>query len=216
MAKVLIVDDDAEFRENLYEILADSGYQVELAPSGAAALKTCGNNRFDIILLDLIMPGTPGTVALSDFKRASPGSKIIMITAFATIENAVEAMKRGASDFITKPFKINDLLTVIRRVLEEAKFRRNTRDLNFDFVLSSLASPIRRQIMRAIQQHSRMRLMEITRHLEIEDHTKVVFHLRNLKEAGMIDQDDDKFYLLTSEGSNALECLDTIEGYLAR
>jgi DNA-binding NtrC family response regulator len=215
MIKILVVDDDAEFRENLYEILADAGYQVELAPSGAAALKACDTEKFDIILLDLIMPGTPGNVALSEFRKASPSASIIMITAFATIENAVEAMKRGACDFLTKPFKINELLTIIRRVLEEAKFKRNTRDINLDFVLSSLANPIRRQIMRAIFLHSRMRLMEITRHLEVDDHTKVVFHLRNLREAGMIAQDDEKFYNLTTEGNNALACLDTIEVHFA-
>jgi DNA-binding NtrC family response regulator len=215
MAKILIVDDDVELRENLYEVLADAGYEVELAPSATVALKVCGRDIFDIILLDLIMPGTPGNVALSEFRKASPGSKIIMITAFATIENAIEAMKRGASDFLPKPFKINDLLTIIRRVLEEVKFKRNTRDLNLDFVLNSLANPIRRQIIRAIQHHSRMRLMEITRHLEIDDHTKVVFHLRNLRDTGMIEQDDEKFYNLTTEGNNALNCLDTIEGYLS-
>jgi DNA-binding NtrC family response regulator len=215
MAKLLIVDDDAEFRQNIYEILVEAGYQVEMAPSGAEALKRSAKVFFDLILLDLIMPGIPGNVAISDFQKTSPGSRIIMVTAFATIENAVEAMKRGASDFLCKPFKINDFLTLVRRVLEEARFDHNSKDLNLDNVLSSLANPIRRQILRAIRKYSRMRLMEITRELQIDDHTKVVFHLRKLKESGIIDQDLDKTYLLTNEGSNALACVDSFEKYLA-
>jgi DNA-binding response OmpR family regulator len=215
MAKILLVDDDAEFRENLNEILSDAGYEVEMAPTGREALKVCGTNEFDVILLDLIMPETPGNVILSEFRKLSPASSIIMITAFATIENAVEAMKRGASDFITKPFKVSELLIVIRRALEEAKFRRNKKELDMDYVLNSLANSIRRNILWALREHSRMRLMEITRYLGVEDHTRVVFHLRNLKEVGLIDQDGEKAYFLSQEGNNVMGCLGILHAHLS-
>jgi DNA-binding response OmpR family regulator len=211
MTRILIIDDDAEFRDNLAEILQEAGYEVEWAPTSAEAIKTCARNYFDIILLDFIMPGTYGDIALAELKKVSPGSRIIMITAFATIENAVNAMKRGASDFISKPFKVDELLTVIRRVLEEASLTRNSVDLNLDMILGSLANPIRRHILWAIRNQTRLRLMEITRQLEVEDHTKIIFHLRNLKEAGIIEQDDEKGYSLTPKGRNILDCLGTLE-----
>ncbi len=211
MKKILIVDDDAEFRLNLTEVLTGAGYQTESAASAKEAIAGSEAGEFDIILLDFMMPKINGIDSLLTLRRVRPKAKVIMITAFATVENAVDAMKRGASDYISKPFKIETLLTTIRRVLEEAKFEACVNNLDFDRTLSSLANPIRRNIIKLLHVRGNMRLMEITRELGIDDHTKVVFHLKLLKEAGIIEQDTDKSYSLAKEGTKTIDCLEMLE-----
>lgn len=214
MKKILIVDDDPEFRSNLTEVLTGAGYRTESAASAKEAIGRCETERFDVILLDFMMPKMNGIDSLLTLKRAQPKAKVIMITAFATVENAVDAMKKGASDYISKPFKIEALLTTIRRVLEEAKFEVCVNKLDFDRTLSSLANPIRRNIIKLLQVRGNMRLMEMTRELEIDDHTKVVFHLRLLKEAGIIEQNREKSYFLSKEGTKTIDCLRMLENNL--
>lgn len=214
MKKILIVDDDAEFRLNLTEVLTGAGHQTESAASAKEAIARSEAGEFDIILLDFMMPKMNGIDSLLTLKRVQPKAKVIMITAFATVENAVYAMKRGASDYISKPFKIEALLTTIRRVLEEAKFEASANNLDFDRTLSSLANPIRRNIIKLLHARENMRLMEITRELGIDDHTKVIFHLKLLKEAGIIEQDKGKSYCLAKEGTKTIDCLRMLENYL--
>ncbi len=214
MKKILIVDDDAEFRSYLVDILEGEGYRTESAASAKEAIALGEAEEFDIVLLDFMMPKMSGIDALLELRKQRPRTKVIMITAFATVENAVDAIRKGASDYIAKPFKIHDLLTTVRRVLEEAKFEESIKKLDFDQALSSIASPIRRSILKLMQTREHVRLMEITRELGIEDHTKVVFHLRILKEAGIIEQDSEKTYSLTPEGMKTLDCLKTMENML--
>ncbi len=214
MNRILIVDDDAELRENLSEVLKEAGYHTEGASSGKEAVEKCGSGEFDVVLLDFMMPKMSGIETLIELRRVSSRTKIIMVTAFATVENAVDAIKKGASDYISKPFKIDELLTTVRRVIEEAKFEEDIKNLDLDHTLNSLSNPIRRRVIRMLNDRSRMRLMEITRELEIEDHTKVVFHLKMLKESGIVTQDEDKAYTLTKEGEKTLDCLRILEDYL--
>jgi DNA-binding response OmpR family regulator len=216
MKKILIVDDDAEFRSNLIEVLKDEEYETDSASSAAEALAKSGEREFDIILLDFMMPGMSGIDALRELRKQCPRTKVIMITAFASIENAVNAIRKGASDYISKPFKINELLTTVRRVLEEAKFEEGLRNLDLSQTLNSIASPIRRNILKLLQTEGPMRLMEITRKLDFDDHTKVVFHLKILKEAGIIEQDREKVYSLSTEGVNTLNCLKTMKQMLLK
>lgn len=213
--KILIVDDDLELRINLSEILKGEGYGVDAAASAQEALEKMRAGEFAVVLLDFMMPKMSGMDALVEIRRLRPRSKVIMLTAFATIENAIEAVKKGASDYITKPFKIPELLTTVRRALEEARFEEDIKTIDVDHALSSLSSPIRRNILKLLVAGGPMRLMEMTRELGIEDHTKVVFHLKILKEAGIIEQDQEKTYLLTKEGARTVECLKTMEAYLS-
>lgn len=214
MKKILIVDDDAEFRATLKEILTEAGYRTESAASAKQAIAKSEAEEFDIILLDFMMPKMNGLDALIALQKVRPRTKVIMITAFATVENAVDAIKKGASDYISKPFKIEAILTTIRRVLEEAKFEMCVKKLDFDRTLSSLANPIRRNIIRLLHVRGNMRLMEMTRELGIDDHTKVVFHLKFLKEAGIIEQDGEKTYALSREGTKTIGCLQLLESNL--
>jgi DNA-binding response OmpR family regulator len=215
MRKILIIDDDAELRGNLSEILTGARYHPEEAASGKEALEKAASGDFDIALLDLMMPGMSGTETLAELRRISPKTKVIMITAFATVNNAVDAIKSGASDYISKPFKIEELLMTIKRVIEEARFEAQGTKLEIDYTLSSLANPIRRNILRLLCSRNTMRLMEITKELDIEDHTKVVFHLKMLKESGIIEQDRERSYRLTEEGQKTLNCLKILENYLS-
>ncbi|NQU63471.1 MAG: response regulator [SAR324 cluster bacterium] len=215
MNQILVVDDDAEFRENLVEILKNAGYEPETAASGKEALEKAATVRFEIILLDFMMPELNGIEALTELRRISPKSKIVMITAFASIDNAISAIKKGASEYIAKPFKIEELLMTIRQLLEELKFEDGIMKLEMEGALSSLANSIRRAIIRLLHSRNCMRLMEITRELNIQDHTKVIFHLKSLRESGIIDQNEDKAYILTQEGDKMLECLGILDNYLA-
>ena len=215
MKKVLIVDDDAELRSTLSEILKGAGYHIDEASSGKEAIEKIVSKDFDIALLDLMMPKMNGIETLTELKKITPKTKVIMITAFATVENAVDAIKKGASDYISKPFRIEELLTTIRRVIEEGRFEEGITKLDLDYTLSSLANPIRRNILRLLQSRKSMRFMKIVRELDIDDHTKVVFHLKVLKESGIIEQDKDKSYSLTEEGERILSGLKILENYLS-
>jgi len=214
MKKILIVDDDRELREHLAEVLKEGGYRTKSAASAEEAYEKLSSEDFDIVLLDYMMPKQSGIDALYQIKRLMPKTKVIMITAFASVENAIDAIKKGASDYISKPFKIDNLLLTIRRVLEEAKFEEGIKKLDIDRTLSTLANPIRRNILKLLRDREDIHLMEITRDLGIEDHTKVAFHLKMLKEADIIDQNQGRAYFLTKEGLRMIECLRILERYL--
>jgi DNA-binding NtrC family response regulator len=215
MNNILIVDDDQELRTNLKEVLVREGYITDLAKDGSEALDMVKDRDFDLILLDLVMPGLSGMETLLLLHRQKPQCKVVLMTAFSTIENAVEAMRRGAADYLTKPFKSVDLLTTVRRVLEEAKFKECQVALNMDGTFNSLANLIRRQILQMLVANKRLRFMDITRGLGIDDHTKVNFHLKVLKENGLLAQDAQKFYQLTAEGEKITQCMTVVINHLA-
>jgi CheY-like chemotaxis protein len=206
-SRVLVVDDDDELRENLAELLGDNGFEAELAENGAAALARLSAAEFDLVLLDLVMPGMTGMETLAAIRQRFPATKVVMLTAFATVDNAVEAMRKGAEDYLAKPFRIDELLVTIRRILEEARFLECRTLLDIDGTFNCLANTLRRDILHLIDREKRIRFMDIVRQLGISDHTKVNFHLKTLKDAGLIRQDAKKHYLLSGEGERLVECL---------
>jgi DNA-binding NtrC family response regulator len=212
--KVLIVDDEKEFRTYLSEAVIAAGYETQQAASGREAVDKATDEDFDVVLLDLIMPKMSGSDVLVELRRVSPRSRVIMITAFASIENAVDAIKRGATDYLSKPFKIDELLTRMKRALEEARVELSAEKGDFDHILGSLSNPIRRAIIQMLSLRNTMRLMDLVRELNISDHTKVLFHLKILKEAGVIEQGPDKLYFLANQGKKTLVCLQVLEKHL--
>jgi DNA-binding NtrC family response regulator len=214
--QILIVDDDLELQEKLVEILIQANYQPDTAASVKEALEKIERKHYKIVLLDYMLPDVSGLEALSRLKRISPKTKVIMITAFASIENAVDAIKKGACEYVTKPFRIDELLSLIKQVLEELRFEEGIKKLQLDDTLNSLANSIRRKTIRMLQLQEQMRLMEITRELGIQDHTKVIFHLRSLRESGIIDQTETKSYFLTQAGKKIHECLSILDNYLEK
>ncbi|MBF0343160.1 MAG: response regulator [Nitrospirae bacterium] len=215
MKKILIVDDEMEIRDDLSEILKDSGYFVEKAVSGDDALLKVNEQDFDIILLDLMMPGMPAMDALNEIRKILPKVKIIIITAYSTIGSAIESIKRGASDYVSKPFRIEELLSIISCAVEESKFEQDILDLDFDSLLYSIINPIRRRILKMLDINKKLRFIDILDELGMkEDHQKVVFHLRMLKNADIVEQNKDKSYTMTREGEMVFKSLIMFEKYL--
>lgn len=213
--KILIVDDDVELGAHLVKILTDAGYQNDAATSCSEALEKMIAGDYDLILLDMIMPQVRGADCLVELKKSNPRSQIIVLTAFATIKNAVDVIRKGASDYMAKPFKMDELLMTIKRVLEEASFEKRSGKRDFHGILSSLSNPIRSEMIRMLHIRKKVRLIEITRELDIEDRTKVLFHLRKLQDSGIVEHDRDNVYSLTSAGERSLECLNVLERYLS-
>lgn len=213
--KILIVDDDDDLRENLVEILKSETYITTAASTATEAIKIQKKSYFDVILLDYMMPEVSGLDALCELKSTNPKTKVIMITAYGTIDIAVDAIKRGASEFITKPFKIESLLALIEQVIEEPKFEDGIKKLKMEETLSSLSNAIRRKILHLLDAHDTMRLMEIAREVEIEDHTRVLLHLNFLRESKLISQNQEKSYHLTTEGQKALNSLLLLNKHLS-
>lgn len=213
--RILVVDDDLELRENLAEVLANNGFEVAVAASGEEALTRLAGAEFRVVLLDLVMPGMGGMAALAAIRQDFPKTKVVMLTAFATVDNAVAAIRKGAEDYLAKPFRVDELLVTVRRILEEAKFIEARTCLNIDETFSCLSNTLRRDIIRLIHRETRIRFMDIVRMLQVGDHTKVNFHLRILKDAGLICQDGKKLYQLTDEGARLVACLNVLVQNLA-
>jgi len=207
MTRILVVDDDAELRETVSEVLRGEGIEVSSVGGAEKALELLVDPGFDLILLDLIMPGMGGMTAVPLIKKRSPKTRIIMISAFSTVSNAVEAMRLGADDYLTKPFKIEDLLTAVLKNIEEARLSRCRTVLDVDGAFNSLSNATRRQIIEVLKENQSMRFMEIARNLGIEDHTKVNFHLKVLKESDVITQDKNRAYILSDFGQRLSECM---------
>ncbi|UCB43639.1 MAG: response regulator [Dehalococcoidales bacterium] len=117
MKPILIVEDEAIMRESLKDWLKDGGYQVETAEEGSEALKTIEEHDFGVVVLDLRLPGKDGLEVLREAKERRPQLKGIIITAYPSVETAVEAMKIGAVDYMPKPFDLNEMEKLIRETL---------------------------------------------------------------------------------------------------
>jgi len=117
MKPILIVEDEAIMRESLRDWLTDAGYQVETAEEGEEALKIIGEQDFSVAILDLKLPGKDGIEVLREAKEKRPQLKGIIITAYPSVQTAVEAVKEGAIDYLPKPFDLNDLEKLIRETL---------------------------------------------------------------------------------------------------
>ncbi|MBI2155262.1 MAG: sigma-54-dependent Fis family transcriptional regulator [Candidatus Rokubacteria bacterium] len=122
-ARILVVDDERSMREVLFSMLKKEGYDVTVADGGEAAIEAVRREPFDAIITDVRMPKVDGLQVLRAIKELSPDTMVIMITAFGSSETAVEAMKLGAYDYITKPFKYDEVTLNIRRALERKRLR---------------------------------------------------------------------------------------------
>ena len=119
--RLLIVDDDDSLREFLEIFLGKEGYKVESADSAESALEMVKNNKFNLVITDVKMPGMDGVELLKKLKAIDANMPVILITAFASLDTAVDAMKEGAWDYLTKPFKIEELREVIENALSSTQ-----------------------------------------------------------------------------------------------
>jgi DNA-binding NtrC family response regulator len=129
MARILIVDDEKSIRAALRDILEYEGYEVEEAKDGEEGLNMILKNSYDVALCDIRMPKLEGLEVLLKAGEAGRSTQFIMVSAYGNVENAVEATKRGAYDFITKPPDLNRLLVSVRNAIEKSKLVAETVDL---------------------------------------------------------------------------------------
>jgi two-component system response regulator PilR (NtrC family) len=126
---VLVIDDEEIMREILEALLAREGYEVRLAASGAEGLDIARSAPVDVAIVDVMMPGMNGLDVLDEIKKIDEDIAVIMITAFASVETAIAAMKRGAFDYVTKPFKNDEVLVVVGNAVERVRLVAENRAL---------------------------------------------------------------------------------------
>jgi two-component system response regulator PilR (NtrC family) len=129
MARILVADDERSMREFLEILLSKDGHEVFVAESAPKALAVAAEQEVDLVITDLRMGQTSGLDVLAGIKKTKPEIEVIMITAFATAENAIQAMKLGAYDYIVKPFKVDELNVVIQKALEKRALVAENREL---------------------------------------------------------------------------------------
>jgi len=122
--KILVADDEQSMREFLDIMLKKEGYKVSLASNGEEVAKLVENDLFDLVLMDIRMPKLDGISALKKIKANTPETIVIMITAYASADTAIKAMKEGAYDYITKPFKVEEIKLIIKNALEKKNLQK--------------------------------------------------------------------------------------------
>ncbi|MEM3742401.1 MAG: response regulator [Nitrososphaerota archaeon] len=202
MTKILIVDDDETICSTLKELLERYEFKVKLAYNAWSALEILQEENFDVVVADLLLTGMNGIDLLNTIKRTSPNTVVIIITAYGSIPSAVEAIKKGASDYICKPFRVEDLVIAIKRALAEAK----SRSLN-EHIFSCLSHELRREILVLLTEKRSLKFSELVKILQVDDPPRLSFHLRVLKKMGLITQDKSKSYRITAFGIEAVKLL---------
>ena len=137
--RILVVDDEANVVYSIIEKLQKEGFEAQGVGNGAEALELYKAERFDLVLTDLKLPGIDGMEVLKAIMEYDPEALVVMITAFGTVDIAIEALKSGAQEFITKPFDLNSLVAKLRTILEQQNdkmVRGNLRDLGLASIIS--------------------------------------------------------------------------------
>src|SRR5436305_12013092 len=128
-ARILVVDDEALIRDTLAEYLTQEGFAVDACASGEEALELAAGRRFDVALCDVQLPGMDGIELLERLLKLSPQTFVLLVTAFATVENAVEAFQRGDHDYLMKPVLLDEELGKVRRMLRYRDLYQQNQDL---------------------------------------------------------------------------------------
>jgi len=123
-AKILLVDDEVVFTNNMSKLLIRRGYQVKAVNSGDEAIRALMDNLFDVMVLDLKMPGLDGIATIREMRKLGLFTEVLILTGHGSIDLALEALKMGAYDYVTKPCEIADLVSKIEAAFE----RRNTKE----------------------------------------------------------------------------------------
>ncbi|MGB0807237.1 MAG: response regulator, partial [Salibacteraceae bacterium] len=129
MSKVLIIDDERPIRNSLRDILEYEKLKIQEATNGIEALELISKTAFDLILCDIKMPGMDGIELLTKIQKSHPEVPVIMISGHGNVETAVDALKKGAYDFIEKPIDLNRLLVTVRNALDRASLVAETKTL---------------------------------------------------------------------------------------
>ncbi|HEY6332910.1 MAG TPA: sigma-54 dependent transcriptional regulator, partial [Blastocatellia bacterium] len=139
MKSILVIDDDLETCEFLAEIFSEEGWRVTSSQTADSALENVRGNNFDLIVSDINLEGRVNGIALlKEFKKLSPSSQVILISGFGTLETAVEAVREGAFDYISKPFNVNEVVATARRALKDRDVERPAATLVKDYAEAGL------------------------------------------------------------------------------
>jgi two-component system response regulator PilR (NtrC family) len=150
---ILVVDDEAASRESLADVLTEEGYDVSSAPDGQAAVEMLEGSEFDVVITDLRMPGLDGVGVLRMARKLCPQTLVLLMTAHASVETAVEALRQGAHDYMIKPLVFDDVLAKVSRLLERRELAwqiqslRREVEARYDFDNLIGESPAMRRIM---------------------------------------------------------------------
>ncbi len=138
MHNILIVDDESSIRQSLAEVLEDEGYAAAQAESGEACLETLRKRAFDVVLLDIWLPGIDGLETLGRIREIDSAPEVIMISGHGTIETAVRATKLGAYDFLEKPLSLDKTLILVKNAVDAKRMREENRDLKQKLIPKSV------------------------------------------------------------------------------
>ena len=141
-AKILVIDDDAVARELLADALKKDGYEVESFSNGSDALARGQQATFDLVLTDIRMGTVDGLTVLREFKRFSPDTSIVLLTAFGSLEGAIEGIKQGAFDYLAKPFRKEEVKLVVQRALDHCKLVRENKRFRVELKEKEEWSPL--------------------------------------------------------------------------
>ena len=158
---ILVVDDEPLIRETLEEYLTQEGYQVSTCASGEQALELAAEQFFEVVLCDVQLPGLDGIETLERLLQVTPQSFVLLVTAYATVENAIEAFQRGAHDYLMKPIVLDEVSAKLRRILEYRSVlqenlwlrRELHREYDFDHIVGR--SPAMKQVFEMVRRLAR-------------------------------------------------------------
>jgi two-component system response regulator FlrC len=143
--RLLVVDDELFIRELLCEYFAKLGYIVKAADSAAAAIQLVETDLFEVALIDLKMPDLGGNDLMKLMKKCSPEMSMVLMTGYPTVETVVQALRDGASDYVIKPFRLAELLTIVTRVFED--YARKNQLMELQSRVSRLEKRLNRQAL---------------------------------------------------------------------
>jgi two-component system, NtrC family, nitrogen regulation response regulator NtrX len=150
MSRILVIDDERSIRNTLKDILEYEKYQVDLAENGPTGLEKIKNGEYDVVLCDIKMPGMDGLEVLEKLAEQEYDSPVVMISGHGNIDTAVEAIKKGAFDFIEKPLDLNRLLITIRNAMDKSNLVTETKILkkkvNKKYEIVGKSEPIRKVV----------------------------------------------------------------------
>lgn len=127
--RLMVVDDEEKVRKYLTRLVKNRGFQVDTAADGTAALTLLKENDYDIVLLDVLMPGIDGIAVLMEIKKLKPLTEVIMLTGNTSVETGIEGMRLGAFDYLLKPVDLDNLYLCLKEAMEQKKFRESGGDL---------------------------------------------------------------------------------------
>ena len=193
IANILVIDDEVGMREGCRRVLTPKGFQVTTAEHGVEGLRKLREGRFDLVLLDAMMPGMSGLEVLDRIHEHDPNIICVMITGFATVDLAAQAMKQGASDFLAKPFRADELLEVVHRGLAQRERLLALQQQRVQEEESLQLERVREDAAKLDAIESRFMLVLVH---QLRNPAGVLKNYLQLMRAGYVDEDEWDEYLV--------------------